>query len=69
MQACQPLGNLQIGKKNSISFYQPHRRIAMFDTHPGNFSHANGMTIPIDGIIAEITVEAEHEWLLEQLTH
>ncbi|MEO5713299.1 MAG: hypothetical protein ABIT37_07405 [Luteolibacter sp.] len=63
-----PLGNLQIGKKNSISFYQPHRRIAMFDAHPGNFFHANEMTIPIDGIIAEITVDAEHEWLLEQVT-
>lgn len=59
-----PLGNLQIGKKNSISFYQPDRRIALFDAHPGNFFHANGMTIPIDGIITEITADAEHDWLL-----
>lgn len=61
------LGNLQIGKKNSISFYQPDRRIALFDAHPGNFFHANGMTIPIDGILAEITAEAEHHWLLQHI--
>lgn len=35
-----------------------------FDAHPGNFFHANGMTIPIDGILAEITADAEHDWLL-----
>lgn len=61
-----PLGNLQIGKKNSISFYHPERRIAMFDAHPGNFFHAGGMTVPIDGIIAAITADAEHHWLLQQ---
>lgn len=61
-----PLGNLQVGKKNSISFYHPERRIAMFDAHPGNFFHANGLTIPIDGIVAEISAEAEHDWLMQQ---
>lgn len=59
------LGNLQVGKKNSISFYDPERRIAMFDAHPGNFFHTNGLTIPIDGILAEIGADAEHEWLLQ----
>lgn len=58
------LGNLQVGKKNSISFYDPERRIAMFDAHPGNFFHTNGLTIPIDGILAEIPTDAEHDWLL-----
>jgi hypothetical protein len=62
-----PLGNLQIGKENSISFYHPERRIAMFDAHPGNFFHASGMTIPIDGVIAEITADAEHHWLLQHI--
>ena len=62
-----PLGNLQIGKKNSISFYQPDRRIALFDAHPGNFFHAGGMTIPIGGILAEITADAEHHWLLKHI--
>ena len=61
-----PLGALQIGKKSSISFYQPDRRIAMFDAHPGNFFHANGLTIPVDGIVAEITADAEHDWLLQR---
>lgn len=60
-----PLRNLKIGRKNSVSFYQPVRRLAMFDAHPGNFFHANGMTVPIDGILANISEEAEHEWLLE----
>ncbi len=57
------LGNLEVGRKNSISFYHADRRIALFDAHPGNFSHADGLTIPIDGILAEIPAEAEHEWL------
>ena len=43
------------------------RRIALFDAHPGNFFHANGMTIPIDGILAEITADAEHNWLLQHI--
>jgi hypothetical protein len=59
------LGNLEVGRKNSISFYCPERRIAMFDAHPGNFFHAHGLTIPIDGIIAEIPSDAEHTWLLQ----
>jgi hypothetical protein len=59
-----PLTNLEIGRKNSVSFYAPARRLAMFDAHPGNFFHADGMTIPIDGIFAEISADAEHEWLL-----
>lgn len=63
-----PLSNLQIGKKNSISFYHPERRIAMFDAHPGNFFHTGAMTIPIDGILLEISADAEHEWLLRQIT-
>ena len=62
-----PLGNLEVGKKNSIFFYQPACRIAVFDAHPGNFFHENGMTIPIDGILAEITADAEHHWLLQHI--
>jgi hypothetical protein len=58
------LGALEVGRKNSISFYQPERRLAMFDAHPGNFFHTDGLTLPIDGIIAEITADAEHEWLM-----
>lgn len=63
-----PLGNLQIGKSNSISFYSPENRIALFDAHPGNFFRTKTMTIPIDGILAEISSDAEHQWLLAR-TH
>jgi hypothetical protein len=51
-------------QENSISFYDPDTRIALFDAHPGNFFHSGGITIPIDGIIAEIAADSEHEWLL-----
>lgn len=61
------LGKLEVGRKNSISFYQPETRIALFDAHPGNFFHTGGLTIPIDGIITEITAEAEHQWLLRHI--
>ena len=60
------LGNFQIGKPNSISFYNPERRIAMFDAHPGNFFHHQGLTIPIDGIISAVS-ETEHSWLMGHL--
>lgn len=63
----QPLGNLRIGKNNSISFYDPQRRIAMFDAHPGNFFHTKTLTIPVDGIIEQIAAEAEHQWLLKHI--
>jgi hypothetical protein len=61
------LGNLQIGKPNSISFYNPENRIAMFDAHPGNFFHHDNLTIPIDGIISEIPGDSEHSWLMNHL--
>lgn len=63
-----PPGSLRIGNKNSISLDQPTRRIAMFDAHPGTFFHTAGLTIPIDGILAEITADAEHEWLRQQVS-
>lgn len=62
------LGMLEIGKAGSISFYHPDRHIAVFDAHPGNFFRAGDITIPIDGIIAEIGSEAEHQWLLDRAT-
>lgn len=58
------MGSLEVGRKNSISFYHPERRIALFDAHPGNFFHAGGITLPIDGIVIRIVADAEHEWLL-----
>lgn len=61
-----PLGLLQIGKPNAFSFYHPRKRIAVFDAHPGNFFHSDGTTIPIDGIMAEIQADAEHQWLMER---
>ncbi|RYD38199.1 MAG: hypothetical protein EOP87_02015 [Verrucomicrobiaceae bacterium] len=63
----QPLGILPIGKAGSLSFYHPGRRIALFDAHPGNFFRTTKLTIPIDGLISEITHQAEHEWLVKHL--
>lgn len=62
-----PLGRLQIGKAGSISFYHPNRRIALFDAHPGNFFRTGTLTIPIDGLMSEISNPAEHQWLMDQL--
>lgn len=58
------MGSLEVGRKNSISFYHPERRIALFDAHPGNFFHVGQVTLPIDGIVTRIVADAEHEWLL-----
>lgn len=62
-----PLGRLQIGKAGSISFYHTERRIALFDAHPGNFFRTGMLTIPIDGLMSEISNPAEHQWLMDQL--
>lgn len=45
--------------------FDPESDIWWKTTHPGNFFHTNGLTIPIDGILAEIPTDAEHEWLLK----
>lgn len=63
----QFLGIDPIGKAGSLSFYHPERRIALFDAHPGNFFRTSGLTIPIDGLISEITRQEEHEWLVRHL--
>ena len=63
----QLLAILPIGKAGSLSFYHPERRIALFDAHPGNFFRTATLTIPIDGLMAEISNPAEHQWLMEQL--
>lgn len=63
----QPLGNLEVGRNNSVSFYHPGRRIVLFDAHPGNFFHASGLTLPIDGILAEIQHDPEHLWLMDRI--
>ncbi len=54
---------LHVGRSESISFYHPGKRIALFDAHPANFFHWEGVTIPVDGIILQITSESEHDWL------
>lgn len=56
---------LHVGKNHSISFYHPEKRIALFDAHPGNFFHVDGLTLPVDGIILQIHEECEHAWLLD----
>lgn len=60
------LADVQLGKAGSISFYNPETRIALFDAHPGNFFHAEGITLPIDGIILQISSDSEHQWLAER---
>jgi len=63
----RPLPGLNVGKPASISFYHPLKRLALFDAHPGNFFHADGITLPIDGIILEVGNESEHLWLLDRI--
>ena len=58
---------LTVGKTGSISFYNPEKRIALFDAHPGNFFRTGFMTLPVDGIIVEIRDDAEHGWLLDRI--
>jgi hypothetical protein len=61
----RPMPELHVGKSHSISFYHPEKRIALFDAHPGNFFHIDGLTLPVDGIVLQIREEAEHTWLLD----
>lgn len=63
----KPLHKLHVGKPESISFYHPESRIAMFDAHPGNFFQSHSMTLPIDGILLKIEAEAEHLWLMSHI--
>jgi hypothetical protein len=62
----RPLPTLHVGKNHSISFYQPEKRIALFDAHPGNFFHVDGLTLPVDGILMQVERDAEHAWLLDR---
>jgi len=63
----ETLPGLNVGKAGSISFYHRHKRIAVFDAHPGNFFNHGGMTIPIDGIIMQVGSDLEHQWLVDRL--
>lgn len=62
----RPMPTLHVGKSRSISFYHPEKRIALFDAHPGNFFHVDGLTLPVDGILMGIQHDAEHAWLLDR---
>jgi hypothetical protein len=62
-----PLNEISLGKPNSVSFYQPVRRIAVFDAHPGNFFAVYAATIPVDGILTKIQHPSEHAWLMERI--
>lgn len=62
------LPEIYLGKPNSISFYQPIRRIAFFDAHPGNFFCFGDVTLPIDGIIMHVDRNPEHDWLMKQIS-